>query len=68
MTFLEAFHEAIKTGRPIRRSGWAPTAMLDAHQRVLNEWCLIRSPTQRNWSGEFAPSLEELEANDWEVV
>ena len=68
LTLIEAFKRAIDTGRPIRRARWFATSMLDAFQRSLGDWCLIRSPEQRNWSGEFGPSLEDMEATDWEVV
>lgn len=69
MTLVEVFKQAIQTGRLIRRrSSWFKSATLKAHEVIRGEWHLIRFPEQNNWSGEFSPSLGDLEATDWEVV
>lgn len=68
LTFVSAFEAAIKTGRPIRRSRWFTTSTLCAHPNHANAFILVRYPEQRNWSGEFSPTFEDLQTTDWEVV
>lgn len=66
LSFVDAFREAAKTGRSMRRSCWSEGATLVVGSHPGD--CLVRHPEHRNWSGEFSPCLEEVEATDWEVV
>lgn len=63
MSFVEAFKVAL-AGHRIRRAGWHGGAQLTTDYTLR----LVCVPEQRNWSGPFQVSLEDVEAEDWVVV
>ena len=78
MTFLQAFEAAVSERKLIRRECWNSAATLKAYRSPSEEMlfadpssanaiCLIRYPEGSHWSGDYAPTLGDVKADDWEA-
>lgn len=78
MTFAQAFEAAVKENKIIRRACWNTRATLKAYRSPSEEMlfadpeasngvCLIRHPEGSHWSGDYAPTFGDVQADDWEA-